>query len=131
MYLKGCSPIGYKAIFIQNMEKSSSERSFIRYISKHSNHSLKVHLIGISPYTDIGKHLQEYHHTTFLSFSPNAFFLHFHHTDSLHSFPSSSARWQNIQSSHLYPIPLCRTTDDKYIQHMKVNIENKGTFSIT
>ena len=47
MYLKGCSPIGYKAIFIQNMEKSSSERSFIRYISKHSNHSLKVHLIEI------------------------------------------------------------------------------------
>lgn len=54
-----CSPIGYKAIFTQNMGKSSSERGFIRYISKHPNHPLKVHLIGISPYTDIGKHLQE------------------------------------------------------------------------
>lgn len=131
MCLKGCSPIGYKAIFTQNMGKSSSERGFIRYISKHPNHSLKVHLIGILPYANVWKHLQEYHHTIFLSFSPNAFFLHFHHTDSLHSFPSSSARWQNIQSSHLYPIPLCRTTDDKYIQQTKVNIENKGTFSIT
>lgn len=131
MCLKGCSPIGYKAIFTQNMGKSSSERGFIRYISKHPNHPLKVHLIGNSPYTDIGKHLQEYHHTIFLSFSPYAFFLHFHNTDSLHSFPSSSARWQNIQSGHLYPIPLCKTRDDKYIQQTKVNIENKGTFSIT
>ena len=77
MCLKGCSLIGYKAIFIQNMEKSSSERGFIRYISKHPNHSLKVHLIGISPYTDIGKHLQEYRHTIFLSFSPYAFFFAF------------------------------------------------------